>query len=210
MKIEKEYRNIRKRFLYRSLEEKSDFSKFYNRLWTLMENSGDDTPKKLAAALYKEDLVHVNQNDQIDADEKDSYIQQEKRKNAIGSIEKKIIKHLNSEDTDKLQGEFVRAYCKHFNCSADFLFGNTDIKTNQIDVRNVCEATGLSETAVSYLVEIKNTSENSTTKLNFWSSLIEVIRDEIVDGMYKVFQKQIYCIKPMIKQSAIEYLLKEE
>ena len=60
---------------------------FGNRLWALMSKNGYDTPRKLAIALFDAELVTVNSKP-------NGYTTDEEiRKNAIGSVEKKIAKH---------------------------------------------------------------------------------------------------------------------
>jgi len=79
----------------------------------------------------------------------------EKTKNAIGSIKKKITKHLQCDTTIKnIQGEFINAYCKFFGCSADWLLGYTDIQSANMEVRQICEKAGLSESAVNTIRRI--------------------------------------------------------
>lgn len=126
---------------FRTLDH-SDMSLFKNRLWKLMESKQILTAKELAKRLLSKGYVTVNQSYSFD----DISIVENR---AIGSIEKKIQKHLNSDDTRTLQGEFVSAYCKFFNCSADYLFGYIDLPTHaDTDIQ---KKTGLSEHAIQKL-----------------------------------------------------------
>ena len=90
-------------------------SLFKNRLWKLMENSGVFTAKGLAKKLYKEKLVIVKHRDTTEYP-----YERSKADAAIGSIEKKIQTHLNSDDTSKLQGEYAKAYSTFFHCSTRY------------------------------------------------------------------------------------------
>lgn len=45
-----------------------------------------------------------------------------------------------------------------FNVSIDYLMGITDVKTTDIDIKNICEYTGLNENSVSILHEIYTSS----------------------------------------------------
>ena len=145
------------------------FSAFGQRLMGLMVESKHDTSPRLATALYDAKLVSVKTKDSsYDGDDGS-----EKRKNAIGSIVKKIRAHLHSNSESGVQGEFIIAYSKFFGCSTDYLLGLTDIKTAEIDIRKICEKTGLSEQAVLLLV---NEDENEISKdlwRECWSQLIE-------------------------------------
>ena len=77
-----------------------------------------------------------------------------------------------ADDAKCLQGEFVNAYCKFFSCSADYLFGYTDIRTPNIEVRHICEITGLSETVINRLLEDFK-SEETVHRCQTWSKMLE-------------------------------------
>ena len=129
-------------------EKHDDLTKFGDRLWKLMEKKKIDTPRKLAIELRKNNLVDAKTR------HKDYNSDEEEKKNKIGSIEKKIRKHIEATNTEKVQGEFIVAYCKYFNCSADYLFGLTDIKTDTPDIRKICELTGLTESSIKSICRI--------------------------------------------------------
>ncbi|RHO56689.1 hypothetical protein DW091_13380 [Eubacterium sp. AM05-23] len=148
-------------------ENHDDMSKFKNRLWYLMEQKEYKAARDLATSLYDEGLAEVNSKDNIYNSE------EEKRKNAIGSIEKKINKHLSADDTKNVQGEFINAYCKHFGCSADYLFGFSKIRTNNPQVKKICNLTGLSEAAVNKLIKECTEQEGVSYIHECWSALIE-------------------------------------
>lgn len=148
-----------------ALKNENDVSDFGKKLLALMIEKGCDTPKALATELYNSKLVVVNSRSDDVFKKKD---------NAIGSIEKKIRAHINSNGPDCLQGEFVLAYCKYFGCNADYLFGFTEVKSNNTDVRKICEGIGLSEGAVCNLVEDIN-SEVHERRINSWSMILESV-----------------------------------
>lgn len=90
----------------------------------------------------------------------------------IGSMTRRIQEHLNLEDTDKLQGRYVKAYCNYFGCSADYLFGLSPIESGNPDIIRFCETTGLSEKAVKRLIE--DFPEDIKRDLAwFWSKVLE-------------------------------------
>lgn len=127
-------------------ENHDNMELFKNRLWKLMEKKKIDSASKLAEELCKHNLVKVNVRE---SDEflSEKHIAQKK----IWSTENKIKKHLNSDDTSNLQGEFVTAYCTFFSCSADYLFGNIECSTKE---KQICkDLTGLSEDAIDVLIE---------------------------------------------------------
>lgn len=116
-----------------------DMTLFKNRLWKLMDSKGISTAKKLAKALYDGKYVTINQKDSFDDPDTIYY-------RAIDGVEKKIQRHLNSDSIQKLQGEYVKAYCDFFGCSADYLFGYIDLPTHT--ETDIYEKTGLSENAI--------------------------------------------------------------
>ena len=142
-----------------------DMSLFRNRLWKLMEQKKIGTVKQLAKVLYDAGLVKVNQKDNFNSPEANL-------NNAIGSVEKKIQTHLNADTCDRLQGEYVLAYCTIFGCSADYLFGRSDIVSGNIDVRRFCECTGLSEKAVKRLIEELPEAPKKDL-MQFWSEILD-------------------------------------
>lgn len=136
-----------------------DETLFCNRLWKLMEAKGLDKPKALALELYRNGIIPVDSNSK-DGDA------------IVDSITRRIQEHLNQETTDKLQGRYVKAYCDYFKCSADYIFGNSQIKSGNIDIRNFCESSGLSEKAVQRLIEDLPIEEKSDL-VGFWSKVLE-------------------------------------
>lgn len=139
-------------------QEHNDMSLFKNRLWSLMGEKYD-SPKQLAKDLYDAGLVKAKQKENFNDKRVD-------KNNAYGSIEKKIRKHCNSDTAHEVQGEFILAYSQFFGCSADYLLGFTDTRTNNLDIRQICEKTKLSEEAVKCIID-------SPVQTDWWSKLFE-------------------------------------
>jgi hypothetical protein len=82
------------------------------------------------------------------------------------SIEKTIQRHLGFENPDKeslpetLHAPHIKAYCDFFNCSADYLLGKTDVRSSDIEIRQICDRLGLTEEAVNAIIKMtgKNTA----------------------------------------------------
>lgn len=120
-------------------------SGFGKRLMDLMKEKEIDNAKDLAKALLEQKLVTVkSQKKDID--------KWKKQYNDVDCIYKKIYNHLNSPSPACLQGEFVIAYSTFFDCSTDYLFMKTDIKSSDPDVAAICQKTGLSEMAIKNLM----------------------------------------------------------
>jgi len=136
-----------------------DEKNFCNRLWKLMERKKLSTARELAQALFVEGIIPVNSTSKDEV-------------SIIGSMTRRIQEHLNLEDTDKLQGRYVKAYCNYFGCSADYLFGLSPIESGNPDIIRFCETTGLSEKAVKRLIE--DFPEDIKRDLAwFWSKVLE-------------------------------------
>ena len=147
-------------------EDHSDLKKFGNRLWYVMTGKGYTTPRALATSLYDQQLVSVKSKP-------GKYTRKEDiRKNAISSVEKKIVRHLHADAADDVQGEFLLAYCRHLDCSSDYLLGLTNVTSGDIEVRRICEKTGLSEKAIVHLIDdLERDTQGYIHRC--WSSLME-------------------------------------
>lgn len=147
-----------------ALKNDENISAFGQRILNLMVEKGCDTTPALAEQLLDKGLVKVNSREGDDPFKK--------RNNAIGSIERKIRVHIHSDDASCLQGEFVIAYCKFFECSADYLFGFTEVRTPDINVREICDKTGLSEAAVLNLVNKGYDEQTNEMAVGCWSMIL--------------------------------------
>ena len=52
--------------------------------------------------------------------------------------------------------EILEKIANYYNVSADYLIGRTDIKSSDLDIREIAEKTGLTEEAISILSEVKS------------------------------------------------------
>ena len=124
-----------------------DDTKFKTRLSKLMISKGYKNSNDLARALYEQELVSVKSKITEET------LEEEIKKNAIGSIVKKVRKHMVADDASLVQGEFIVAYSRLFECSADYLLGYSDVITRDVTIQSICKATGLSEIAVLKLID---------------------------------------------------------
>lgn len=86
-----------------ALRNDETISNLGQRLYSLMDEKGLDSPKDLAKRLYEEGLVHVKTRENYNSPERD-------RDNAVLSIEKKIVRHIKSGVISDQNGEYVIAY----------------------------------------------------------------------------------------------------
>ena len=90
------------------------------------------------------------------------------------SILRNVQKHWKVEDAKEIPGKYMYAYSKLLECSIDYLFGLTGVPTSDIDVRGICEKTGLNEKAVNNLIEERLKREDIDGGENYyWSSILE-------------------------------------
>jgi predicted transcriptional regulator len=119
--------------------ESADNTVFQNRLIGLMKEQGISGASNLAHKLKEK-----------------HFLSQMKE----SSIEKTIQRHLRFESTDKeslsdtLHAPHIKAYCEFFNCSTDYLLGKTDVRSKDIEIRQICDRLGLTEAAVNAIIKM--------------------------------------------------------
>ena len=146
-----------------ALRNDETISDLGQRLYSLMDEKGLDSPKDLAKRLYEERLVHVKTRENYNSPERD-------RDNAVLSIEKKIVRHIKSGVISDQNGEYVIAYSQFFRCSSDYILGLTSIRTPDVEIRRICELLGLSETVVTELMKCQTVADNPVP--GCWSLLM--------------------------------------
>ena len=92
----------------------------------------------------------------------------------LKNIMKNIQIHLNTEDAYEVNSRYMYAYSTIFDCSYDYLYGRSEIMTADLDVRDICNKTGLSEKAVVNLVERHQDEIESSgfSVIEWWSELL--------------------------------------
>lgn len=121
-----------------------------------------DTPSLIAVALYEKCYDLVKPGKRKNKHGKDVHSSQ----NDIKAIIKFVQAHLNEEHPYNVQSKYIFAYCKLFDCSSDYLLSFTNIRTNNMDIRQICDKTKLSEEAVKRII-------NSPIQTVWWSKLFE-------------------------------------
>lgn len=148
-----------------SWKTRKDLSAFGSRLRKLM---GGRSLHEVATSFYDDGLIKV-----VSRSTNKERSLFDKRDSAIGSIEKRIREHINADGPECLQGEYVKAYCRYFNCSSDYLFGYTDVQTPNVEIRKICERTGLSEKAVKNFCDQTENQGGQSVVHRCWSRLME-------------------------------------
>jgi len=92
------------------------------------------------------------------------------------SIRRNIQNHLSEKYSDayKVPSAYMYAYSIVLDCSLDYLYGRSEIKASNLEVRDICNKTGLSEGAVVNLMERhKEEIESDGFSYNeWWSELL--------------------------------------
>ncbi len=81
---------------------------------------------------------------------------QQELANAVGITRQSLSRYEIAARTASV--EVLGALAQHFNVSADYLLGLSDVKSTEQDIQTACEVTGLSEKAVLSLCERKEKS----------------------------------------------------
>lgn len=153
-----------------------DFHGFSKRLATLARLHDLGRPEDLAEALYnnKECREIVMPRERKD---KDGKITRSATK-IQNAIKRAIQYHYEEEDAYKVQSTYMYAYSLLFDCSLDYLYGKTEIMSSNLNVREICDKTGLSEEAVNCLIENMpedssyQDEENTFSYASWWSELL--------------------------------------
>jgi len=85
---------------------------------------------------------------------------------------------------------FVMAICREFDCDADYLLGRIDEKTH--DLAYLCHLTGLSEGAISTVIDWKKAKGRSELWVSYLSRMIE---DNRIEDMMESFSDMISAAK---------------
>lgn len=129
------------------MSKKIIVSKIENkRLWGLMRDKGFIDVSTFAKELYKYITFNCPADRPTDTTSYD-YKRYEANKELA---QKKIIKNLY--DSSTMDFNYLSAYCKFFNCSADYLLGSIDLPTHK--GTDINTETGLSNDAIETLKTI--------------------------------------------------------
>lgn len=149
-----------------ALRNDESISELGKRMLALMEEHGYQSPKELAKELFSRELIHVKtRDDRFNSEER-------KRDNAILSIEKKIVRHIRTGLISDDSGEYLPGYCKLLDCASDYLLGLTRIKSSDIEVRRICEKTGLREPVVRGFIEHNIPDSEDEAVAGWWSFIL--------------------------------------
>ena len=127
---------------------KNNKMSFGERLSDLMESKKIKNAPALAQAMYDSGILTYKEPSS-DTSKKESVLQSARS----------INNHLQYQSADRLSGKWIQAYCSYFGCSADYLFGSIEKFTHE--ETDISKATGLTDGAVSSLLELKKYYDDS-------------------------------------------------
>ena len=165
-------------------EDYSDKSKLSNRLRYLMFGKAKmNSPKDLAKKVFETKLI-FSKKSKLSGNEYNL-----KQEDAIyKDIQEQLESSNNEEYLNNLTGAYIKAYSLIFNCSANYLTGETEIISNDPKMVDTVTYTNLSEKAIDSIRKItfgdiyccpNNRAENSIilSKILSSSSIYEIVKD---------------------------------
>lgn len=187
-----------------------ELPKFGQRLMGLAREKDIDTPAEIAQALYERCHELVKPGERKNKDGK--VVKSEE--NDIKAIIKFVQAHLNEGNAFNVQSKYIYAYSQLFDCSIDYLYGITEVRNQNLDIRQICEKTGLSEQAVINIVDNYDDDPKVFSMTLWWSKLLEdqafysipmdwfIYSAKVLEG--QDLQKKINAINLALKETKLD------
>ena len=146
-----------------------EFTGFGRRLMEVARDRGLGDPLSLAQAIHGNkkcrDMVKLRKREDKNSDS--PY-------DEVDGIKRIIQKHLTDKYADayKVPSAYMYAYSIVLECSIDYLYGKTEIMSTNLEVRDICEKTGLSEPAVNNLCSVHQNNNEDMSITRWWSDLL--------------------------------------
>lgn len=145
-----------------------EFHGFGKRLVQLAREKSIGEPKLLAEELYSNFTFLVEP-----AQRKNKYGKVVKdRRHDIDAISRMIQKHFNEENAYNVQSKYLYAYSQLFECSLDYLYGVSSVKSIDCEVKDICSKLHLSEKAVTNLIEGYDQDPETFAPTRCWSEVL--------------------------------------
>ena len=155
-------------------------------LWKAMGGKGIKTAKQLAINLISEKIYTDFRRKPRNTDEE--YSAEEIKKLNINTLSKAISKFLYENECSNMN--LLVACCKYFQCSADYLLGFISSPTHEIS--QIHDVTGLSQEAVTKIIEWYNDLGSETLNSSIWVDFIsEMILNENAEKFLSELQRTI-------------------
>lgn len=141
---------------------------FGRRLMELSIQKECATPILLARALFEfcHDLVEPatrrNKNGKIVKDEQHD----------IDAIRRMVQRHFNADNATEVQSNYLLAYSRLFDCSLDYLYGVTTVKSADLSVQDICIKLHIDEKMALNLMEEYDSDPEVFSPTNWWSNML--------------------------------------
>lgn len=126
------------------------------------------TPILLARALYEncQDLVEPatrrNKKGKIVKDEQHD----------IDAIRRMVQRHFNAENATDVQNNYLFAYSKLFNCSLDYIYGVSKVKSVDLSVQDICGKLHVDEKMILNLMGEFDSDPEVFSPTTWWSDML--------------------------------------
>ena len=145
-----------------------DLPAFGGRLMELARKENIGTPALLAAALYEkyraliEPAQRKNKNGKIVKDQAHD----------LAAITRMVQNHFGAEEAYEVQSKYLYAYSMLFGCSMDYLYGRTEVKSCNLELREICKKLHISEQMVNNFMNDDDTNPEAFSNAAWWSRLL--------------------------------------
>jgi|GEM_PF-6160436 hypothetical protein len=93
---------------------------------------------------------------------------------------------------DGMRIEYLRCFSDFYGVSADWILGNTDVRSPEIQFKGICDMTGLSERAVRMLGKMNQGKSSPSKFLDVLSGLIEIVDDAERSILLRIFHYLVF------------------
>lgn len=195
-----------------------EFPTFGRRLMELAREKEIGSPLLLAEALYENcyNLVEPAQR-------KNKYGKNVKdQKHDIEAIKRMVQNHFNEENAYNVQSKYLYAYSKLFNCSLDYLYGDIDVRSKDLEVRAMYDKLHVDEEGIYNLINNYDSDPERFSFTRFWSKILstdmfnEIHQVWLRYGMevlqYRDLEKKIEAIRKaeVLAEDSLYRMLMEE
>lgn len=165
-----------------------ELPEFGRRLMMLAKENEIGSPIQLATRLYEEQRELVEP-----ARRKNKYGKVVKDKaHDIDAIRRMVQTHFNEKSAFNVQSKYLLAYSRIFECSLDYLYGTTTVRSCDMTVRSICEKLHIDEKCVLNLLEGYDSNSETFSPTKCWT---KVLSDDVFEKI--PFDWNQYCMEKL-------------
>lgn len=124
------------------------------------------------------------------------------------AIKRIVQQHFNEEDVCKVQSKYLLAYSRILGCSLDYLYGVADIRSCNLEVREICEKLHLNESVVINMIEGYDEDPDVFSSTRFWSEILSGDLFHELPSAWLMYSMQVLEFQDLAKK--IEAIRKAE